>query len=177
MDSLLRHCPSHARPLPHRVSACGKDRYAPGPQRGATVETEGIHSVPIRSSIELRDLEITTDVGTYGPDDIVPNKHVLDLTLGIDPRLVLIDGDGMDGVFDYDPLIASIDALARDGHYETQERLMTRIVEACAAYSEIEAVELMLRKTPVLAGTGHLGVRLTIDREGLSEIRQRVAAR
>lgn len=38
-----------------------------------------------------------------------------------------------------------IDQLARDGHYETQERLMTRIVEACAKYLEIESIEIGLK--------------------------------
>ncbi|MEL7151300.1 MAG: dihydroneopterin aldolase [Pseudomonadota bacterium] len=123
------------------------------------------------STIELSDLKITTKIGTYGPDDVVPTAHILDLVLKIDPRLVLIDADGMAHVFDYDPLIRTIDHLARDGHYETQERLMTRIVQACARYNEIRAVEIKLRKTPVLAGSGHLGVRLSVDEQTLTELR------
>jgi hypothetical protein len=56
-----------------------------------------------------------------------------------------------------------IDRLAADGHYETQERLITRIVHACAGYSEIDALDIGLRKSPVLEGSGSLGVRLSID--------------
>lgn len=117
-------------------------------------------------------MEITTDIGTYGPGDIVPTAHILDLTLEIDPRMVLIETDGMEHVFDYDPLIKSIDTLSRDGHYHTQERLMTRIVEACACHPEIETVEIRLRKTPVLGDTGHLGVKLFVDNVTLAEMRK-----
>jgi dihydroneopterin aldolase len=87
---------------------------------------------PMNSAlIELRDLELKTDIGTYDPDDTKPDRHILDLTLGIAVDHVLIAHDGMAHVFDYDPLIQEIDRLAAGGHYETQERLMTRIAGAC----------------------------------------------
>ena len=123
------------------------------------------------ASIELRDLELSTDIGTYGPEDIIPKHHLLDLTLWIDSRLVLISNDQMESVFDYDPLVVEIDSLARDGHYETQERLMTRIVEACAKYREIESLEIGLKKLPVRSETGSLGVRLSVDSAMLHRIR------
>jgi dihydroneopterin aldolase len=123
------------------------------------------------ASIELRDLELSTDIGTYGPGDIIPKHHLLDLTLWIDSRLVLISNDRMESVFDYDPLVVEIDRLARDGHYETQERLMTRIVEACAKYIEIESIEIGLKKLPVRSETGSLGVRLSVDSAMLHRIR------
>ncbi len=122
------------------------------------------------STIELFDLEIRTCIGTYGPDDTVPEAHLLDLTLEIASELVLIETDGMEHVFDYDPLIRTIDALAQHGHYHTQERLMTRIVHACATYEDIQSVEIRLQKTPVLT-TGHLGVRLAVDKEDMERLR------
>ncbi|MEM7719688.1 MAG: dihydroneopterin aldolase [Pseudomonadota bacterium] len=124
-----------------------------------------------RSTIELFDLKIATNIGTYGPDDIVPDAHLLDLKLMIDPGLVFIETDGMENVFDYDPLIRTIDRLARDGHYDTQERLITRIVRACANHPEIDAIEIRLRKTPVLGESGHLGVRLEVDAGFLTKLR------
>jgi dihydroneopterin aldolase len=123
------------------------------------------------ASIELRDLELSTDIGTYGPGDVIPKHHLLELTLWIDSTLVLISNDRMESVFDYDPLVVEIDRLARDGHYETQERLMTRIVEACAKYIAIESVEIGLKKLPVRSGTGSLGVRLSVDSARLNAIR------
>lgn len=113
--------------------------------------------------IELRDLQLKTDIGTYGPDDTRPDAHVLDLTLGIAVDQVIIAHDDMSQVFDYDPLIVEIDRLAADGHYETQERLITRIASACAAYPVIQHIEISLRKSPVRSGSGSLGVRLTLD--------------
>ena len=113
--------------------------------------------------IELRDLLLKTQIGTYGPNDTRPDVHLLDLTLGIDTSKVLISTDEMRQVFDYDPLIAEIDRLARDVHYETQERLMTRIAQACAAYAEIKTIEICLRKAPVRNGNGSLGVRLVLN--------------
>ena len=128
-------------------------------------------SPSLSACVELRDLRLNTNIGTYGPHDVVPDAHVLDLTLWLSPGLVLIDHDGMSHVFDYDPLVAEIDRLSADGHYATQERLMTRIVHACAAYSEIEALDVGLRKSPVRQGSGSLGVRLTLDAHTLNTLR------
>lgn len=125
----------------------------------------------MKSSVELRQLELTPSLGTYGPNDVVPDVHLLDLTLVIDPVLVFIDTDGMKRVFEYDPLIAEIDRLANEGHYHTQERLMTRIVAACAADREIQAVEVCLSKRPVLRDSGALGVRLNVEAEDLRRLR------
>ena len=122
--------------------------------------------------VELRDLHLKTNIGTYGPHDVVPDAHVLDLTLWLSPALVLIAQDGMAHVFDYDPLVAEIDRLAADGHYETQERLITRIVQACAAYREIEALDIGLCKSPVRQGSGALGVRVSVDAHTLNALRQ-----
>jgi dihydroneopterin aldolase len=123
--------------------------------------------------IELKDLKLQTQIGTYGPGAIVPKQHLLDLTLWIGSKLVLIAEDVMKNVFDYDPLVMEIDRLAGDGHYETQERLMTRIVQACSKYPEIESLEIGLRKLPVSAGSGSLGVRLSIDNTTLSNMRDK----
>ena len=115
------------------------------------------------AAIELRDLQLQTDIGTYGPNDTRPDVHILDLTLGIDVNQVVISQDGMAHVFDYDPLIMEIDRLAADCHYETQERLITRIARACAAHPAIKCMEISLKKSPVRSGSGSLGVRLTLD--------------
>ena len=125
----------------------------------------------MHSKIELRNLELAVKIGTYGPGDVVPERHLLDLTLSIDPFLVLIPEDRMALVFDYDPLVARIDELVRGAQFETQERLMTLIVEACTAHPQIEAMEICLRKMPVLAGTGTLGVRLVMDGAALALMR------
>ena len=125
----------------------------------------------VHACVELRDLRLTTNIGTYGPHDVVPDAHVLDLTLWLAPSWVLIPQDGMAHVFDYDPLVAEIDRLAADGHYETQERLITRIVDACAAHLEIEALDIGLRKSPVHQGSGSLGVRVSVNAKTLSALR------
>lgn len=124
-----------------------------------------------RSTVELRDLALDTRIGTYATGDTVPEQHLLDLTLWIDASLVLIEQDGMDHVFDYDPLVAEIERLARDGHYKTQERLMTRLVQACADCPQIEAVEIALRKWPIRARSGSLGLRLCVDAATLASMR------
>jgi dihydroneopterin aldolase len=114
------------------------------------------------AKIELRDLSLPCIIGIYGPQDVVPDMHILDLTLTIAPTLVYISTDEMTQVFDYDPLIADIIRIAESKKYETQEFLMAQIVKVCASYAEIDAVEISLRKTPVFAGSGSLGVRLTL---------------
>ncbi|WP_291912292.1 dihydroneopterin aldolase [Limnohabitans sp.] len=128
-------------------------------------------TTPTTSRIELKDFHLSTRIGTYAPGDTVPEYHALDLTLWIDPDLVLIPEDGMAHVLDYDPLVIEIERLAADGLYETQERLMTRIVQACADYPAIEALEMALRKFPVRAGSGSLGVRLNVGGAQLQRMR------
>jgi len=120
--------------------------------------------------IELHDIKIDTRIGTYAPGAAAPNEHLLCLALCIDSTLVLIDEDSMQKVFDYDPLLLEIQRLAADKHYETQERLITRIIKACAAYAEIQSLEISLRKQPALNGSGALGVRLCLDRTELNRV-------
>ena len=121
--------------------------------------------------IELKDLKLRTKIGTYRPGDTVPDEHVLNLSLWIDASLVLIEQDGMEYVFDYDPLLLEIDRLAGDCHYETQERLISRIVQACSVYSEITSLEISLRKSPVHNDSGSLGVKLCLDEAALNQLR------
>lgn len=125
--------------------------------------------------IELKDLRLITQIGTYAPGATIPDQHLLDLTLWIDPRLILISEDLMARVFDYDPLVIEIDRLAADGHYETQERLVTRIVEACARYAEIQSLEISLKKTPIRENSGALGIKLYIDEASLTSMRATLA--
>lgn len=127
--------------------------------------------MPKKASIELKDLKLKTQIGTYKTGDTIPNEHVLDLTLRIDASLVLISEDNMNHVFDYDPLIIKIEHLAGDMHYETQERLMSRIVLACAEYPQIESLEIYLRKSPVREESGSLGLRLNLDQFDLLKTR------
>jgi dihydroneopterin aldolase len=124
-----------------------------------------------RSTLELRDLQIETQIGSYGPGEHAPSNHLLDLTLWIDSSFMLIETDGMTKVFDYDPLVAEMERLARDGPYETQERLLTRMLKACAAFTQIEAVEVSLRKLPIRPHSGSLGVRLYLDGTSLADLR------
>ena len=53
--------------------------------------------------IELKDLRLQTQIGSYGPNATVPKEHLLDLTLYIDSKLVFIAEDLMENVFDYAP--------------------------------------------------------------------------
>ena len=50
---------------------------------------------------------------------------------------------------------------------------MTRIIQACAKYPEIKSLEISLRKLPVSAGSGSLGVRLQIDGDTLNNMRDK----
>ena len=125
--------------------------------------------------VELKDLRLNTQIGTYAPGATIPDEHLLNLTLWINPKLILIAEDLMTQVFDYDPLVIEIDRLAADGHYETQERLVTRIVEACARYLEIESLEISLRKMPVRKSSGALGIKLYLDASSLASMRTTLA--
>lgn len=125
-----------------------------------------------RSTIELRDLEIEARIGHYPDGSHAPTQHLLDLTLWIDSSFVMIETDGMAHVFDYDPLVIEIERLANEGFYETQERLITRIVKACAAHRQVEAVEVSLKKGPIRPHSGSLGVRLYLEGAALAHLRE-----
>jgi len=125
----------------------------------------------LRARIELTDLILNIEIGSYSSKDIVPDKHILDLALLIDPKLVLIDEDEMDRVFDYDPLILEIQRKAEEMRYESQERFITRIVDECVRYREIKSIEVFLRKTPILGLTGELGVRLEVEEPDVINLR------
>ncbi len=125
------------------------------------------------ATVELRDLHLVTQIGTYKLSDVLPDAHILDLTLTIAPELLQLDADEMALVFDYDPLIAQIDQIARNKKYETQEYLITLIAKACADYHQIVSLNVALRKQPVFAGTGSLGVRLCLGAEEMNALRAR----
>ncbi|HEY7804777.1 MAG TPA: dihydroneopterin aldolase, partial [Orrella sp.] len=104
-----------------------------------------------------------------------PYAHQLDLKLVIDPTLVLIREDGMQHVFDYDPLLEQIHAISQNKHYETQEMLASRIVQCCASFKRIQSVEVCLKKyrSNGNGGTicGTIGVRLEVAGEQLAALR------
>jgi dihydroneopterin aldolase len=125
----------------------------------------------LQAFIELKDLKLRAKIGTYQQGATVPDEHVLNLSFSIDAGLVLIPEDGMAHVFDYDPLVLEINRLATDCHYETQERLISRIVQACSVYSEITSLEISLRKSPVHNNSGSLGVKLHLDEAALNQLR------
>jgi len=129
--------------------------------------------MPSTASIEIKDLVLETRIGHYAPGEHVPDRNVLDLTLSIHPGLVLIEQDGMGHVFDYDPLVAEINRLAADEHYETQERLITRVVDACAQYRQVESLDIVLRKSPMSSrsDSGSLGVRVHVGADALRQRR------
>ena len=130
----------------------------------------------MKSTIELFDFELDVDIGIYKDDEITPKKHTLDLTLSIEPSLVIIEKDKMDNVFDYDPLIKAINTLVRKVYYVTQERLITLIVKECSKYDEIKELDLFLRKSPVSKSSGKLGVRIILDEKDLNILRRQTSS-
>lgn len=124
-----------------------------------------------KTFIELKSLKLKTQIGFYAASDLIPNEHLLDMTLAVKSKYVLIAEDGMQSVFDYDPLIIEIERLAGECHYETQEYLLTRIAQACAAYQEIESIDIVLRKSPLRNGSGSLGVRLFLEGDSLTKLK------
>jgi dihydroneopterin aldolase len=124
-----------------------------------------------KAFIELKGLKLKTQIGLYSASDIVPDSYLLDMTLSINSKYILIKHDGMQNVFDYDPLIAEIERLAGERHYDTQEYLITRIAQACVAHHEVESIDIVLRKAPLQNGSGSLGVRLFLEGESLRKFK------
>ena len=43
-----------------------------------------------QSSVKLRGLSLNCDIGSYGMNEVVPNKHRLDMELLVEKNLILI---------------------------------------------------------------------------------------
>ena len=122
------------------------------------------------AQIQLNNLTLPCNIGTYETDDVVPDAHVLDMVLYFDKSWVIIGADQMDRVFDYDPLIRKILEIAAAEKYETQEYLMSLIFQCCFEHTEVHAPELFLRKSPV-RNDGSLGVQVTLTRAEFDDMR------
>ncbi|UOD50021.1 dihydroneopterin aldolase [Orrella daihaiensis] len=129
----------------------------------------------LHSTIELSDVPVKAHIGVFASGDSDPYEHLLDLTLRVDPALVLIKQDGMAHVFDYDPLLEQIHAVSQNKRYETQEILASHIVRCCAKFKQIQGVEICLKKSRPdgTGGTvcGRIGVRLFVNGEDLAALR------
>ena len=132
--------------------------------------------VSLRSTIELTDVPVKAQICVAVPGESDPYEHSLDLTLVVDPSLVLVKEDGMRHVFDYDPLLEKIHAVSQNKQFDTQEYLASLIVRCCAQFEQIEAVEICLKKyRPDGAGgkiCGTIGVRLVVTGDDLAALRQ-----
>ena len=124
-----------------------------------------------QSSVKLRGLSLNCDIGSYGINEVVPNKHRLDMELLVEKNLILIEEDKMANVFDYDPLVEEITQISLIGKFNTQEKLITLILKACLKYHQIKAVSLFLYKTPVRED-GELGIAVNISERELEKLRQ-----
>ena len=131
--------------------------------------------VTIRSTIELTKVPLKVQIGFFEEGEPDPCEHRLDLTLVVDASLVFVDKDGMQRVFDYDPLLDEIHQLCNKHQYETQELFASQVVRCCAAHQPIKSLEVCLKKfRPDSSGgtvCGTIGVRLDVDPEALKAIR------
>ena len=129
----------------------------------------------LSSSIELTGVPIKAQIGIFEAGGADPYEHTLDLKLEIDSALVFIERDGMQNVFDYDPLLESIHQISQNKHYETQEMLASLIVRCCAAFKEIRAVEICLKKFRANGhgGTvcGMIGVTIQLSAQDFAALR------
>ena len=124
-----------------------------------------------QSSVKLKGLSLNCDIGSYSMNEVVPNKHRLDMELLVEKNLILIEEDKMANVFDYDPLVEEITQISLIGKFNTQEKLITLILKACLKYHQIKALSLFLYKTPVRED-GELGIAVNISERELEKLRQ-----
>ena len=126
----------------------------------------------LKTRIKLSNLELNVSIGEYHSDGAYRHRHFLDLECEVEQRLVNIERDSMDLVFDYDPLVRSIKNISDGKTYNTQEKLVTLLLKACAECPEISSVRLFLSKSPTLNGSGALGIEAVLDESDLSFFRR-----
>lgn len=129
----------------------------------------------LHSTIEFVDIPVKAKIGFFSSQDSDPYVHRLDLKLVVDPKMVLVTEDGMNHVFDYDPLLEQIHRICEGRHYETQEILASHIVRYCATFTQIDSVEIHLKKfRPNGSGgtvSGTIGVRISVSGDDLVALR------
>ena len=125
----------------------------------------------MKTHIKLNNLELNVTIGENRCDSVYRHRHFLDLECEVEQRLVNIESDSMDLVFDYDPLVRSIKNISDGKTYNTQEKLVTLLLKSCAEYPEISAVRLFLSKSPTLNGSGALGIEAILDQSDLNYLR------
>jgi dihydroneopterin aldolase len=122
------------------------------------------------TTVEIHNIRLDFQLGVSNTIDNAPYTHLLDLVINVSPQYVLINTDVMDQVFDYDPLLDAIRALTTGKRFETQEFIVTYIISICAAFDQIQALEIFLRKKAELLETTSLGVRVKIGRTELDRL-------
>ena len=130
----------------------------------------------MKTLIKLNNLELNVSIGEHHSDGAYRHRHFLDLECEVEQRLVNIESDSMDLVFDYDPLVRSIKNISDGKTYNTQEKLVTLLLKACAKHPEISAVRLFLSKSPTLNGSGALGIEAVLDERDLNCFREKEKA-
>ena len=125
----------------------------------------------MKTHIKLNNLELNVTIGEYCCGSVFRHRHFLNLECEVDQKLVTIKSDSMDHVFDYDPLIRAIKEVSDGKTYKTQEKLVTLLLETCTKYPEISSVKLFLSKSPILDGTGTLGIEAILDQADLNRFR------
>jgi dihydroneopterin aldolase len=123
------------------------------------------------ATIEIRDMKLQARIGHYPDGTVAPRSHLLDMTLGISAAQGLVPQDGMDAVFDYDPLLAGIAEIAGAQHYVTQEFLLTRIAHLVAHTPGISTCRMYLRKSPGPYAAGSVGLEIRLSCADLAGIR------
>lgn len=130
----------------------------------------------MKTRIKLNNLALNVFIGEHHCDSVHRHRHFLDLECEIEQKLVTIQTDSMDLVFDYDPLIRSIKNISDGKTYNTQEKLVTLLIKACAEYPEISSVRLFLSKSPTLDGSGAIGIEAILDQSDLNCVREKEKA-
>ena len=123
------------------------------------------------ATIELTDVQLSACIGEHSADEILPEIHILDLVLTVNPDLACTAIDKMSDVFDYDPVLDQIYRLTKGKRYETQEYLISLIARSCAHFREVIKVDVSIKKMSKGAVKGKLGVRLVLDEGGLKRLR------
>ena len=94
-----------------------------------------------QSSVKLRGLSLNCDIGSYGINEVVPNKHRLDMELLVE-NLILVDHYKMDNVFDYDPLVEEINQISLWQIYARKPDYF--ILKACPKYHQVKVIIISL---------------------------------
>lgn len=109
---------------------------------------------PARYTLFLEEYQVQARIGIHAAEKRGCQPLSVSVTLEV---AACSDADAIDAVVDYEAIVAHIDALVADRHYNLQESFCRDLIARCRAMAHVFAVSVTTRKTAVYPNARAVG--------------------